>query len=285
MQAANSIIKFYFLFFIITISLSIFISPAFAQSIFSGLILSEKKDGLKVVDVQKGSPAFDAGLRVSDIILEIDGKKIESLDYYIRISKEAKDKRVEAALTVLREGVLYEAVIRIYSIPVHQHWNQKVTEPKELPRGLTNSPYEYWIGKANTTLKTLGRTVPFESKAETYIEAITYLYYGLHYQPESIDTALQIAKSHHELGTLYLNNGMINEGIKDYKDSIKLYTNCLKKTQKEDYLKLILENLQEIEKGLSKIDVDKQELLSETMKEHNKSLQKDTKPHMRIMDN
>jgi membrane-associated protease RseP (regulator of RpoE activity) len=285
MQAVNSAIKFYFVFFIITISLSIFISPAFAQSIFSGLILSEKKEGLKVVDVQKSSPGFDAGLKAGDIILEIDGKKIESLDDYIKISKEAKDKRVEATLTVLREGVLYEAVIRIYSIPVHQHWNQKVTEPKELPRGLTNSPYEYWIGKANTALKISERTVPFESKAETYNEAINYLYYGLHYQPESIDIALQIAKSHHELGTLYLNNGMINDGIKNYKDSIKLYTNCLKKTQKEDYLKLILKNLQEIEKGLGGIDVDKQELLSETKKENNKSLRKDTQHHMRIMGN
>jgi membrane-associated protease RseP (regulator of RpoE activity) len=275
MQIENSATRFYFLFLTITISLGIFTSPAFAQSIFSGLILSEKKDGLKVVDAQKGSPGFDAGLKVGDIILEIDGKKIESLDDYIKISKKVKGKRVETTLTVLRKGVLYEAVIRIYSIPVYQHWNQKITKPKELPRGLTNSPYEYWIGKGNRTLKISKITASFESKVKTYNEAINYLYYGLHYQPESIDTALQIAKAHHELGSLYLNNGNIKDGTKNYKNSIKLYVNCLKKTQKEDYLKPILNNLQEIEKGLSRIDVDKVKLLSGTKKEINRSQQKD----------
>jgi membrane-associated protease RseP (regulator of RpoE activity) len=271
MQIKNNVTRFYFLFLIITISLGIFTSSTFAQSIFSGLILSEKKDGLKVVDVQRGSPCFDAGLKAGDIILEIDGKKIESLDNYIRISKEAKDKKVEATLTVLRKGVLYEAVIKIYSTPVHQHWNQKVTKPKVLPQGLTNSPYEYWIGKGNRTLKISKITASFESKVKTYNEAINYLYYGLHYQPESIDTALQIAKAHHEIGSLYLNNGNIKDGTKNYKNSIKLYVNCLKKTQKEDYLKPILNNLQEIEKGLSKIDVDNVKLFPETKKELNSS--------------
>lgn len=277
MQIENNATRFYVLFLTITItiSLGIFTSSAFAQSIFSGLILSEKKDGLKVVDVQKGSPCFDAGLKAGDIILEIDGKKIESLDDYIKISKEAKGKKVETTLTVRRKDVLYEAVIRIYSIPVHQHWNQKITKPKELPRGLTNSPYEYWIGKGNRTLKISKITASFESKMKAYNEAISYLYYGLHYQPESIDTALQIAKAHHELGSLYLNNGNIKDGAKNYKNSIKLYVNCLKKTQKEDYLKPILNNLQEIEKGLSRIDVDKVKLFSETNKELNSSQLKD----------
>ncbi len=283
MQTENSALRLYFLFLIITISLGIFISPAFAQSIFSGLILSEKKDGLKVVDVQKRSPGFDAGLRIGDIILEINGKKIKSLDNYIRISKALRGKSVEATLTVLRKGVLYEAVIRIYSIPVYRHWNQKVTKPKDLPRGLTSSPYEYWVGKGNRALKISQRTAPFKSKAETYNEAINYLYYGLHYQPESIDIALQIAKSYHELGSLYLNNGNIKDGMKNYRNCIKLYTNCLKKTQKDDYLKLILKNLQEIEEGLSKIDVDKGKLFSETKKDSNNSPRKDTKHHMTIM--
>ena len=266
MQIKNSAARFYFLFLTITISLGILASPAFAQSIFSGLILSERKDGLKVVDAQKGSPCFDAGLKAGDTILEIDGKKIKSLDDYINISKKAKDKKVEATLTVLRKGALYEAVVRIYSIPVHQHWDQKITKPKELPRGLTSSPYEYWAGKGNRTLRISKITASFESKVKAYNEAINSLYYGLHYQPESIDTALQIAKAHHELGSLYLNNGNIKDGTRNYKNSIKLYVNCLKKTQKEDYLKPILNNLQEIEKGLSKIDVDKVKLLSETKK-------------------
>ena len=43
------------------------------------MIFSERKEGLKIVDVQSGSPGFDAGLKNGDIVLEIEGKKIKSL--------------------------------------------------------------------------------------------------------------------------------------------------------------------------------------------------------------
>ncbi len=264
MKTENNNRTFYLFFLIIAISLVVFTSPLFAQSIFSGLILSEKNDGLKVIDVQKGSPGFDAGLKTGDVLLEIDGNKIKSLEDYIKISRETKNKKVEASLTVLREGVRYDAVLKVYSVPIYQHWNEKVIRPIELPRGTTNSPYAYWVGKGNRTLKKSESQETFETKVVNYNKAIKDLYNGLHHQPESIDTALQIAKSYQGLGSLYLNNGIIKEGIKNYKYSIRLYTNCLKKTRKDDYLKLILANLQEIEKGLSNIDTNKTKSSSET---------------------
>ncbi|MFQ5964660.1 MAG: PDZ domain-containing protein [Candidatus Scalinduaceae bacterium] len=266
MKSENNTRRFYFLIFMIAMSSINFASPIFAQSIFSGLILSERKDGLKVIDVQKGSPSFDAGLKSGDVILEIDGKKIKSLDDYVIISSEIKDKKVEASLTVVREGVSYEAVIIIYSVPIHHHWEEKVSKPKELPQGLTNSPYTYWTNKGNRILKKTNNKASFEAKVGNYNEAIKYLYNGLHYQPKSIGTAIQIAKSYHELGNTYLNNGVINKGIKSYKDSIRLYANCLKKTQNEDYLKLILTSLQEIEKELGKIDTNEAKPPLETNK-------------------
>ena len=44
--------RLYVLFFITIISLNIFISTVHAQSIFSGMIFSEKKNGLKIVEVR-----------------------------------------------------------------------------------------------------------------------------------------------------------------------------------------------------------------------------------------
>ncbi len=245
------------LFFIIVISANIFATPIFAQSLFSGLILSEKNDGLNVVDVQKGSPGFDAGLKVGDIVLEIEGKKINSLDNYVKISRKIRNEKVEVSLTIFRKGIRYEAVIKTYSIPIYQNWNEKVAKPTGTPQKLKVSPYEYWVGKGNRALQKSKTQETFETKVTNYTEAIKYLYRGLHYQPESIDTALQIAKSYHTLGKLYLNNGIIKESIKKYKNSIRLYTYCFEKTQKEDYLKLILTSLQEIEKELGEINTKK----------------------------
>jgi len=254
MRTTSCIIKIYF-FTIITI-LSIFTAQAFAQTLFSGLILSERKDGLMVIETQEGSPAFNAGLKAGDVVVEVDGKKIKSIEEYVNISGEVK-KKVETSLTIRREGVLYEAVIRIYSIPIHEQWDQKVTKPIELPKGLTDSPYGYWSNKGRRTLKKFGKTAPFEENVEICNEAIKYFFNSLHYQTDSINTALLIAKLYHELGKLYQINGNTKESIKYYKNSIKLNTGCLKKTKKEDYLKLILVNLQDIEKGLSKIETGK----------------------------
>jgi len=71
--------RLYVLLVITIISFSTLISPVHAQSIFSGMIFSEKEEGLKIVEVQTGCPGFDAGLIKGDIVLEIEGKRIGSL--------------------------------------------------------------------------------------------------------------------------------------------------------------------------------------------------------------
>ena len=86
-----------------------------------------------------------------------------------------------------------------------------------------------------------------------------FLLNALHYRPESIDTALKVAKSYYELGKLYVMNGDIKEGIINYRKSIRFYAGCHEKTQNEDYLSVILTNLQEIEKSLSNIESDNSE--------------------------
>lgn len=257
--------RLYILFFITIMSLSVFATPCHAQTIFSGLIFSESKDGVKIVGVQSGSSGLDAGLKIGDIVLEIDGKKIKKLEDYVEISREAKDKKVEVSLVILREGVNYDATIKIYSVPIYQHWKEKVTKPVELPPGLTNSPHEYWVDKGNMSLKRPGRN-DSKAKAANYNKAINYLFNGLHYQPESIDTALQIANAYHELGNYYVANGDVKEGVRNYRNSFKFYAGCHEKTQNEDYLKVILTNLQEIEKSLNNIDAYNLETLSEPQK-------------------
>lgn len=67
---------------------------------------SENKDGIKVVGVQSGSPGLDAGLRIGDIVLEIDGKKIKKLEDYVEISREAKDKKSKYPWLFSEKGLI-----------------------------------------------------------------------------------------------------------------------------------------------------------------------------------
>ncbi|MGR3175763.1 MAG: PDZ domain-containing protein [Candidatus Scalindua sp.] len=248
--------RLYTVFFITIISLGVFASPCLAQTIFSGLIISERKDGIKIVEVQSGSPGFDAGLRTGDIVLEIDGKKTKKLRDYVKISREVRGKKVEVSLVILRKGVSYDVTIMIYSVPIYQHWKEKVTKPIELPRGLTNTPYVYWVGKGFRALKKPNDKLSFGAKTANYNLALKFLLNALHYRPESIDTALKVANAYNELGKLYVMNGDIKEGIINFRKSIRFYAGCQGKTEKEDHLNVILTSLQEIEKSLTNIESD-----------------------------
>ncbi len=56
------------------------------------------------------SPAVEAGLKVDDIIVAIDGKKLKTGNEFIRIVSTAPDK--ELALTVLRDGKEFDTQIK-----------------------------------------------------------------------------------------------------------------------------------------------------------------------------
>ncbi len=243
--------------FITVISVTGFAFPCKAQSLFSGLVLSEKKEGLKIVGIQTGSPGHNAGLRTDDIVLEIDGKKVKTISTYVKISRELKNKKIEVSLVVLRKGIEYDVDIMVYSIPIYKNWNEKVTKPPELPKGLTNTPYIYWVGKGYRMLKKIVSKDPLDSKVTNYNTALRSLLNALHYRPESIDAAIQIASVYHKLGELYVEKEMIQEGVINYRKSVKYYDGCYKKTRKEDYLKKIFTNLQEIEKEVSGINSNK----------------------------
>ena len=257
----------YILLFITIISLSTFIAPAHAQSIFSGMVFSKKKEGLKIVEVQSGSPGFDAGLKSGDIVLEIEGKKIRSLPDYVKISREMRNKNVEASLVILRKNVEYDVIIMIYSLPVYQNWKEKVAKPITLPRGVTKTPYIYWVGKGYRILTEHTKNKPVDVKIANYNRALEYLLNALHYRPKAIDTALQVANAYHKLGILYVEKRMIKEGVIHYRKAIKYYGGCYKQTSKEDYLNKILTNLQEIDGELSRINSNKTVPATQTRRE------------------
>jgi serine protease Do len=62
--------------------------------------------GVVVVEVDQGSPAFEEGIRAGDLIAEINGKEVTSLDDYESLAKEARDQGDKPVLfLVTRDGV------------------------------------------------------------------------------------------------------------------------------------------------------------------------------------
>src|SRR4030042_4856063 len=63
----------------------------------------EEKEGAVISQVFEGSPAEKSGLKVGDIVVEIDGKKIKnSQDVVSEVLKKQVGQKIE--ITLIREG-------------------------------------------------------------------------------------------------------------------------------------------------------------------------------------
>lgn len=79
----------------------------FASKPYLGCSLRSKDDGMQIVMIKSDSPAEKAGLMVKDIILEIDGKKISSInEYNAAIGYEANRKKIKILRKINNDEVI-----------------------------------------------------------------------------------------------------------------------------------------------------------------------------------
>ncbi len=69
-----------------------------------GAVVTKKEDGVLVEEVLKGHPAYIAGIKPLDVILEVDGESIQSLWLNEAVDKIRGPKWTEVTLTVYRES-------------------------------------------------------------------------------------------------------------------------------------------------------------------------------------
>ena len=83
---------------------------------YLGCSLRSKDDGMQIILIKSDSPADKAGLQNKDIILEVDGNKISSInDYNAAIGSEANIKQLKILRIIdNREIILYIDVNYVY---------------------------------------------------------------------------------------------------------------------------------------------------------------------------
>lgn len=78
---------------------------------YLGCSIRKKDEGMQIVMIKSGSPAELKGLLVRDIILEIDGQKITSInEYYSAIGLEKGEKSIKLKKSINQETNEYEVV-------------------------------------------------------------------------------------------------------------------------------------------------------------------------------
>lgn len=84
---------------------------------YLGVGLKTETAGIEVTNVNDNSPAEKAGIKVGDILLEINGQKIEDLDEFIqRIGDTTPGTKVN--LTLLRDGSKLNVTASVQSRPL-----------------------------------------------------------------------------------------------------------------------------------------------------------------------
>lgn len=224
----------------------------YASGLFSGLVVSQgdsASGGVKVVEIYPGCPAERAGVSAGDLIIEIDGQKIKTLDEFVKMSKARGAKDMEAGLVLIRKGKLQNLRVVTYSEIIFKEWREKVPPPPQSSiMGLSLFQYYMEKGKAKLGENKVGGA--FETKLARDEEAIRYLFYALHYNPTEVGVALFIADTHMNMARLYLENGRIPLAVENYGKAANLYEKCSKKHVAEKELELILTHLQEVAKEL-----------------------------------
>lgn len=82
-----------------------------------------KQEGIVIAGVLRGSPAHQAGLRVGDILLELDGRPLrDSVDFLNTIAPLKPGAKV--AVTVWREGRKHEVSVKVGERPVSSRRRQ-----------------------------------------------------------------------------------------------------------------------------------------------------------------
>ena len=224
-----------------------FTRSSFGQALFSGITVLENKEGVSVFSIKSGTPLKDAGVRKDDVILEIEGEKIKTIDDYVKISKELKNKKNEAKVIIKRKDKIYTIIIDNYSEPIKEFWSEKVILPSEnLPSSKDN--FDYWFKQGKIELDSLNGNMSYPGKVDIYNKAINYLYNALHHKPEVVQAMVLIADAYSKIGEVSMKEGLKKEANENFAISIRLYGKIMQKdeTQKDGLIE-IRDNLKNIE--------------------------------------
>lgn len=225
-------------------------STACARSVLEGLeIVESDKGGVEVLNVAPGSPAAESGLQAGDRITAIGGKKIKGIDDYVRLSKSLKGGEGGAKIDFTREGAAQSADLSIHSSPLREKWGISVATWRAAKAGGEKEGAEYWLEQARTQMRDNERRGEGALKPADYGKAILSLFTALDASPDSLDTAVLIARQYGKLAELYARRGEKKHAVWCLRRALMIYGNSIQKAGGMQELVLVKNGLQEMQKA------------------------------------
>ena len=201
---------------------------------FRGVVLANAELGVRVVQVDEASQAYQADLRPEDLIISINNEEVQSIDQFALLSTRLKGETVSAAVHIFRNGEPHELHVHLYSYPILRAWGARLVPDFDIRFAQPALAQEYW--------SRLGRGY---EDANKFPDALSAYGNALHNVPDDLPTALHTATLFLRVGHTQLEAGRLTEGIGSLRQGVLMLEKLFDSTLTDQQLVEVKARLKE----------------------------------------
>ena len=180
-------------------------------SLFRGVVVADSPLGVRVVQVEETSQAYQADLRPEDIVVRIGNTEIHSIDAFATLSSQLKGRVRAAKVVIFRNGTPRELTVHLYSYPILRAWGIAFLPEHDIRFAEAKTGWTYW--------NRLGRGFEGAGKLP---EALNAYLNGLHNLPTDTGTAFTVAILSSTVSQQRLAAGALAEGLPLLRQSVAM---------------------------------------------------------------
>ena len=216
-------------------ALTVTADAAQKPSLFRGVVVADSPVGVRVVSVEETSQAYLTDLRPDDIIVQVQGQDVRSIDDFAARSQALKGQAVSAAVLVFRNGLPRELRVHLYSVPVLRAWGIEFIPDHDVRFAEAAVGADYW--------RRLGRG--FE-EAKKPREALDAYLNALHNVPTDASVALKATGLLAQESRRLLAEQHLPEGLASLQQAVTMMEKLFDAPLTDDQLQLIKRQLEDI---------------------------------------
>ena len=203
-------------------------------SLFRGVVVSDSQIGVRVVSVDEASQARRADLRPEDIIVQIHGEEIHTIDEFAAVSLALKSRTPSTTILIFRNGKPLELTLHLYSYPVFEAWGVEFIPNDDVRFAQPEAGRDYWnrLGRAYADV---GRPA---DALDAYLNA-------LHNVPDDVPAATQVARLYWELGQQHVQAHRTREGLQAFEQALAMMQRLIDRPLTEEQLQVLRTQLQQ----------------------------------------
>ncbi len=203
-------------------------------SLFRGVVVADSPQGVAVVSIEDYSQAFLAGLRPEDVVVQVDGRPVSTIDEFAALSQQMKGQAVRTNLVVLRNGQPRALELHLYSYPLLKTWNLAFIPDDEIRFVEPSAALDYW--------SRMGRGFESANQLDHALEAWLN---ALHNEPTNVGVAVHICELLAQLARQSLAVHQLAQAVKALQREIIMLQRLFDYSLTDDQLQSVKRQLQE----------------------------------------